>query len=103
MGRDQGRTCPAWCVADHADEDEGGAPRHRGATAVVPGIAMGEGTLRRALAVELLIELHADDVDPMVGVYVGDGIHGIDITIETASRLVRHLVETLRTAGVEPL
>jgi hypothetical protein len=103
MGRDRPRTCPAWCVADHTDEDEGGPPRHRGATVVVPGIGVGDGTPLRAAAMELLIELHADDADPMVGVYIGDGYHGIDITVETATRLVRRLVETLRTAGVEPL
>jgi hypothetical protein len=70
---------------------------------VVPGIGVGDGTPLRAAAMELLIELHADDADPMVGVYIGDGYHGIDITVETATRLVRRLVETLRTAGVEPL
>jgi hypothetical protein len=103
MGPDRRRTCPAWCVADHTHEDEGGAPRHRGATVVVPGIAIGDGTPHHAVEVQLLIELHADDVDPMVGVYIGDGYQGIDVTVETATRLVRRLVETLRTAGVEPL
>jgi hypothetical protein len=103
MGRDRPRTCPAWCVADHTHEDEGSTPRHRGVTAVVPGIATGDGTPLPAASVELLIELHSDGADPMVGVYIGDGYHGIDITVETATRLVGRLVETLRTAGVEPL
>ena len=93
------RTCPTWCVAQHDDDDEGGAVRHRGATVVVPGIAIRGSAPHDVHAVELLIELHADDSDPVVAVYIGDGVDGIDITTETAARLVRRLIETLREAG----
>lgn len=96
------RTCPEWCVADHAVEDEDGVRRHRGPTAVIPGIAL-VGVPRRAEAVELLVELHADDGDPLVAVYIGDGERGIDVSTETAARLVRRLIETLRTAGAAPI
>jgi hypothetical protein len=93
------RACPAWCVADHAAEDEDGAVRHRGETVAVPGIAIRGTSPHDARAVELLIELHADDADPVVGVYIGDGTEGIDVTTETAGRLVRRLIEILREAG----
>jgi hypothetical protein len=53
--------------------------------------------------VELLIELHADDGDPMVAVYIGDGEEGLDLTTETAARVVRRLIETLHTAGAAPI
>lgn len=103
MQQPQGRTCPAWCVADHATEDEGGRPRHRGRTAVVPGIALRGTTPHEAHGVELLVELHADDGDPLVAVYIGDGTEGLDLTTETAARLVRRLDETLRAAGAAAL
>jgi hypothetical protein len=103
MSRDDRRRCPPWCVADHADEDEPGASRHRSETVVVPGIAVRPGSRRTVEAVEILIELHAEHGDPVVGVYIGDGERdGLDITLETADRLVRRLTEVLRTAGAMP-
>jgi hypothetical protein len=92
-------TCPAWCVADHAAEDEGGRRRHRGATVTLTGIALRVAPPHDVHGVELLIELHADDGDPLVAVYIGDGVEGLDLTTETAARLVRRLIETLQTAG----
>lgn len=99
MTRTRQRACPEWCVADHAAEDEGGSVRHRGATVVVPGLAIRNTAPHDVRGVELLIELHADDSDPVVAVYIGDGTDGIDLTTETAARLVRRLIETLREAG----
>lgn len=93
------RACPPWCVAQHADEDEHGRRRHRGPTVTVPGIAIRGAPPHDARGVELLIELHADDADPVVAVYIGDGTDGIDVTTETAARLVRRLIETLEGAG----
>ena len=90
--------CPAWCVADHEAEDDG-PRRHRGATVTVPGIAIRTAAPHDVHAVELLIELHADDADPLVAIYIGDGEEGLDLTTETASRLVRRLIETLQTVG----
>jgi hypothetical protein len=91
--------CPAWCVADHVADDEGGRLRHRGATVTLPGIAVRTGAPHDIRAIELLIELHADDGDPLVAIYIGDGDDGLDLTTETAARLVRRLIETLQTAG----
>ncbi len=99
MQQPRRRTCPPWCVADHAADDEGGRVRHRGATATIPGIAIRGTAPHDAHGIELLVELHADDGDPVVAVYIGDGVEGIDLTTETAARLVRRLNETLRAAG----
>jgi hypothetical protein len=86
-------------VADHDAEDEAGRSRHRGRTSVVPGIAIQLGPPHEARGVELLLELHADEGDPMVAVYIGDGEQGLDLTTETAARLVRRLDEVLRAGG----
>jgi hypothetical protein len=88
-------------VADHDSEDEPGVPaRHRSETVVVPGIAIRNAGRRTVESIEILIEVHADEGDPVVGVYVGDGTRGgLDITTETAERLVRRLGDALRLAG----
>lgn len=102
MSRDHGRRCPPWCIADHAAEDDAGAAaRHRSETIVVPGIAIRSGRRRTVESIEILIEVHADDGDPVVGVYVGDGEEGgLDLTTETAERLVRRLGDALRMVGL---
>jgi hypothetical protein len=99
MTRGRTRACPPWCVTDHEAEDEAGDVRHRSASVMVPGIALRNTPPHDVHAVELLIELHSDEADPVVAVYIGDGTDGIDITTETAGRLVRRLIETLREAG----
>jgi hypothetical protein len=103
MSTTSAHACPGWCVADHAHEDDGGRVRHRGATVTVPGIAVRGTPPHEARGVEVLIELHADDADPLVAVYIGDGEDGIDLSTETASRVVRRLIETLRAAGASPV
>lgn len=99
MHRQPRGTCPDWCVADHAADDEGGPLRHRTATTVVPGIALSTTAPHVARAVELLIEVHAVEGDPLVAVYIGDGVEGIDVTVETAQRLVGQLSRALAAAG----
>ena len=91
MSRDDRHRCPPWCVADHPAEDDGHSPaRHRSETVVVPGIAIRGGARRTVESIEILIEVHAEEGDPVVGVYVGDGADaGLDLTTETAERLVR--------------
>lgn len=102
MSRDHGRRCPPWCVADHGAEDDAGSPaRHRSETVVVPGIAIRGSARRTVESIEILIEVHAEEGDPVVGVYIGDGTAGgLDITTETAERLVRRLGDALRLTGV---
>ncbi|MGE3447310.1 MAG: hypothetical protein AB7H92_06975 [Microbacteriaceae bacterium] len=69
----------------------------------MPGIALRSAPPHDVHGVELLIELHAEHGDPVVAVYIGDGEDGIDITTETAARVVRRLIETLHTAGAAPI
>ena len=102
MSRYDRRSCPSWCVADHADEDDPGTARHRSQTLVLPGIAIRSSERRTIESIELLIELHSEDGSPDVGVYIGDGHReGLDITTETADRLVQGLIDTLRQVGSE--
>jgi hypothetical protein len=97
-GQNRG-TCPDWCIADHDAEDDGGRRHHRSATTVVPGIAREAAPPHDTRAVEVLIEVHCDDGDPLIAVYIGDGIDGIDLAVETAQRLVHRLTEVLRGVG----
>ena len=101
MSRDDRRWCPSWCVADHAAEDDAWSPvRHRTETVVVPGISIRPDTNRTVESIEILIEIHAEDGDPVVGVYIGDGTtRGLDVTAETAERLVRRLADALLLLG----
>jgi hypothetical protein len=93
------RSCPSWCVAEHDTEDEGGRRRHRGPTLSVPGVALRASPPHDVRPVELLIEMHADDDGAPVAVYIGDGVDGVDVTAETAERLVESLAEALRQAA----
>ena len=98
MQRQTRGSCPGWCVADHAADDEGGLVRHRSATSVVPGVALNLAPPHEERAIELLIEVHAQAGDPVVAVYIGDGVDGLDLTLETADRLVTRLGEVLRAS-----
>jgi hypothetical protein len=105
MSRDDRRRCPTWCVADHAAEDDALSPaRHRSETVVVPGISIRPEAGSTVDAIEILIEVHTEDGDPVVGVYIGDGTtRGLDVTTETAERLVRRLGDALQlTAAAQP-
>jgi hypothetical protein len=58
------------------------------------------GARRTVDSIELLIEVHTEDGDPVVGVYLGDGVSvGLDVTTETAERLVRRLGDALALTG----
>jgi hypothetical protein len=91
-------TCPPWCVADHAAEDEPGAVRHRGATREVAVVLEGGGS-NGPHAGELLVEMSRRDAEAAVWVYVGDGWTGFSLSLESAARLDEALNVTLRAAG----
>jgi hypothetical protein len=97
------RRCPPWCVADHGTEDDDGRVRHRGPTVAVPGFAIRGAPPHDVHGVDVLIEVHADEGDTVVAVYIGDGTDGIDLSADTAARVVRQLIETLRDARVAVL
>ena len=95
--------CPPWCIADHAAEGDGEPARHRGQTVAVPGFAIRGTPPHDVHGVEVLIELHADEPDGLVAVYIGDGTEGIDLSTDTAARVVFRLIDTLRDVGTAPL
>lgn len=93
MSRRPGHACPAWCVADHATEDDPGVVAHRGTTRIVPAVLEGrspEGPYTAELYVEIS---RRNDDDPWV--YVGDGWSGFSLTAESAARLAAALAEVL--------
>jgi hypothetical protein len=101
MSRASTGNCPEWCVSQHDVEDEG-TVRHRGPTLAVPGVAIRGVAPHDTHGIEVLLELHAEGGDAVAAVYIGDGVEGIDVSVETAARLVQPLIETLRQAGVAP-
>jgi len=85
--------CPSWCVRDHADQDPDDQ-LHEGHTRLVGAITLerspGEtpnSIARRAVATELAIThyQYPDDTDEWI--YIGDGCHGLDLSVESARRL----------------
>ncbi|HWH25225.1 MAG TPA: hypothetical protein VNT53_01090 [Pseudolysinimonas sp.] len=96
---DSDDSCPPWCVADHRVEDERGRHRHRGATAAVAGVV--RGPHGDAESAELLLELHHDDPQQPIWVFVGDGERvGFDMSFETATQLHRRLGFVLAEPGM---
>lgn len=91
-------SCPPWCIADHATEDEFGVVRHRGATRVVPVVLESRGTGGPAAA-ELLLEVSRLGDEAGVWLYLGDGWTGFSLPLESAARLAAALRDTLGDAG----
>lgn len=86
--------CPSWCVRDHADQDPDDQ-LHEGCTRLVGAIALerspGEtpnSIARHAVATELAITRYQYPDDPDEWVYIGDGLHGLDLSVESVHRLV---------------
>lgn len=88
-------SCPSWCIADHAAEDEPGDVRHRGEVAVVPAVVVERGEPGTA---ELLVELSAAVGRPGPWVYVGDGWSGFSLDLDSARRLHAGLGRVLASA-----
>ena len=85
--------CPSWCVRDHADQDPADQ-LHEGHTRLVGAITLerspGEAPnsiVRHAVATELAITRYQYPDDPDEWIYIGDGHHGLDLSIESARRL----------------
>ena len=86
--------CPSWCVRNHADQDSDDQ-LHEGHTQLVgvvilersPGEAPNNITCH-AVAAELAITRYQYPDDPDEWIYIGDGRHGLDLSIESVRRLV---------------
>lgn len=90
--------CPAWCIGHDADGPGGiGDHVHEAAPALVPCIALERstdeaGTIQHhPAAVELSLVRYQYRTGDDTWLYVGDGSRGLDISLESARRLVRVL------------
>ena len=97
--------CPSWCVRDHADQDPADQ-LHEGHTRLVGAITLerspGEAPnsiVRHAVATELAITRYQYPDDPDEWIYIGDGHHGLDLSIESARRLVRIVDRVVEATG----
>ena len=86
--------CPSWCVRNHADQDPDDH-LHEGHTRLLAAITLerSPGTapntiLRQAIATELTITRYQYPDDPDEWIYIGDGTHGLDLSVESVRRLV---------------
>lgn len=78
-------TCPRWCVAVHASEDESAISRHRSAIVDV-------AALQPAGATTLMLELHRTEGELTTWVYIGDGERQfLELSVESALRVAAAL------------
>ena len=101
-------TCPAWCIGHDADGPGGiGDHLHEATPAVVPCIALerstdGTGSIQRhPAAVELSLVRYQYRTGDDTWLYIGDGSrsHGLDITLESARRLMWVLARYMEDEG----
>ena len=93
-------TCPAWCISHNADTpDKADDHLHEATPALMPCIALERttdetGTIHHhPTATELTLVRYQYPHDSDTWLYIGDGSrsHGLDITLESARRLVKVL------------
>ena len=99
--------CPAWCISHDADgPDEADDHLHEATPALVPCIALERstdeaGTIQHhPAAVELSLVRYQYRTCDDTWLYIGDGshTHGLDITLESARRLVNVLEQYVAVA-----
>lgn len=99
--------CPTWCIGHNADTpDEAHDHLHEAIPALVPCITLeritGEaGTIHHhPTATELTLVRYQYPQDSDTWLYIGDGsrAHGLDITLESARRLVNVLEQYVAVA-----
>ena len=90
--------CPAWCIGHNAAAlDEADDHLHEAAPALMPCIVLERttdeaGTIHHhPTATELTLVRYQYPHGSDTWLYIGDGHHGLDITLESARRLVRVL------------
>ena len=98
--------CPAWCIGHDTDGPGGiGDHVHEAAPAFVPCIAMERCTddagaiQHHPAAVELTLVRYQYRTGDDTWLYIGDGSHGLDISLESAWRLVRVLGRYVEDEG----
>ncbi|OLO62011.1 hypothetical protein BKH24_03010 [Actinomyces oris] len=90
--------CPVWCIDHDADgPDEADDHLHEATPAIVPCIALERSTddtgaiQHHPAAVELSLVRYQYRTGDDTWLYIGDGSRGLDISLESARRLVRAL------------
>ena len=91
-------SCPGWCVGHDTDVPDGTDDHvHEATPALVPCIALERSTddtgsiQRHPAAVELSVVRYHYHTGDDTWLYIGDGSHGLDISLESVRRLVRVL------------
>ena len=91
-------TCPGWCVGHDTDVPDGTDDHvHEATPALVPCIALeritdGTGSIQHyPAAVELGLVRYQYRTGDDTWLYIGDGSRGLDISLESARRLMRAL------------
>ncbi|WP_423842583.1 hypothetical protein [Actinomyces naeslundii] len=99
--------CPAWCIGHNADAPgKDNDHLHEATPALIPCIALERttnetGTIHHhPTATELTLVRYQYPHDSDTWLYIGDGSrsHGLDITLESARRLVRVLEQYMAVA-----
>ena len=100
--------CPAWCISHNADAPGWADDHlHEATPALVPCIALERttdetGTIHHhSTATELTLVRYQYPHDSDTWLYIGDGSrsHGLDITLESARRLVSALARYVEDEG----
>ena len=99
-------SCPAWCVGHDTDApDTADDHLHEAAPALMPCITLERttdetGTIHHhPTATELTLVRYQYPHDSDTWLYIGDGHHGLDITLESARRLVSALARYVEDEG----
>ena len=98
--------CPTWCIGHDADApDKDDDHLHEATPALIPCITLERttnetGTIHHHLtATELTLVRYQYPHDSDTWLYIGDGSHGLDITLESARRLVSALARYVEDEG----
>ena len=96
--------CPAWCAVNHdvandKFDDVVHESAHLPVAGVVPQRGHGSdgGPERRAVPAELYLVRYQYAGEADEWLYLGDGLHGLDVSPETAQRLRRAIVRLMDT------
>lgn len=97
--------CPIWCIGHDADApDTADDHLHEAAPALMPCITLKRttnetGTIHhRPTATELTLVRYQYRTGDDTWLYIGDGSQGLDVTLESARRLVRVLEQYMAVA-----
>ena len=100
--------CPGWCIChDAGAPDRGDDYVHEAIPSLVPSIALEYSTneagsiLHHPTAIELTLVRYQYRTGDDTSLYIGDGSrsHGLDITLESARRLVSALARYVEDEG----